>query len=141
MAESILNKIKVSKLEEIESPSGNVMHALKKNEKEFFSFGEAYFSKIEKNKIKGWKMHKKMKSNLIVPYGLVKFVFYDVKNSLYREEIVGINRYVRLFVPPKIWFAFQGLYKGESIILNISNILHDPKEEEKRDINNFNYDW
>ena len=38
---------------------------------------------------------------------------------------------MRLFVPPKIWFAFQGLYKGESIILNISNIQHDPKEEKK----------
>ena len=141
MRETILNKIKVSKLKKINSPNGSVMHALKKNDSDFSSFGEVYFSKIKKNKIKGWKMHNKMKSNLIVPFGEVRFVFFDLKNSLYREEIIGIKRYMRLFVPPKIWFAFQGLYKGESIVLNISNIQHDPKEEKKKNLSYFNYDW
>ena len=83
MRETILNKIKVSKLKKINSPNGSVMHALKKNDNDFSSFGEVYFSKIKKNKIKGWKMHNKMKSNLIVPFGEVRFVFFDLKCLLF----------------------------------------------------------
>ena len=36
-------------------------------------------------------------------------------------------------MPPKIWFGFKGIGKSESIILNITNIEHNPKEDRKKD--------
>ena len=40
-----------------------------------------YFSKIEYKAIKGWKQHKKMILNLIVPIEKVRFILYDDRKN------------------------------------------------------------
>ena len=59
-----------------------------------------------------------MTMNLIVPIGMVRFVFCDNENQKYREEYIGATNYSRLMVPPKIWFGFQGISDSDSLILN-----------------------
>ena len=44
-------------------------------------FGEIYFSTVNQNKIKAWKMHTKMKMNLIVPSGEIRFNFIDTNTK------------------------------------------------------------
>ena len=56
-------------------------HAIKKTDIGFLSFGEAYFSSVEYKLIKGWKKHKKMTLNFIVPIGKIKFVIHDSRTS------------------------------------------------------------
>ena len=136
-----LKKIKIKSLKIIKLSEGNIMHVIKNNKNKKFIFGEAYFSKIKFGKVKAWKFHKKMKLNLVVPCGKVKFVFYSKQNNTFREIIIGEKKYYRLTVPPKIWFGFKGMSKKESIILNIANILHDPKESLKCEKNLFSYTW
>ena len=94
---------------------GNVMHGMKKTDIGFKGFGEAYFSYIEKNKIKAWKKHLKMNLNLIVPFGTVMFVFMDESGS-FRKEIIGDKQTLRLSVPPGIWFGFKGIGSEVNII-------------------------
>ena len=127
----IVKKIKISKLNKIKTKNGNVMHALKKNEGSFLGFGEAYFSFVNYGKIKGWKKHKKMTCNLIVPLGSVKFVILDDKKKLKKKIVIGENNYCRLTIPNNHWFAFKGLSKNKNIILNISNIPHVKDEVEE----------
>lgn len=141
MGKKILNKIKVTPLKIIKLSAGNIMKALHKNELKNWSFGEAYFSKIKFGKIKAWKYHKKMMLNLVVPLGRVKFIFYYEKENKFKEIEVGEKKYLRLTVPPKIWFGFKGIGKPESIILNITNIKHDPKEILRRKKNEINFNW
>ena len=130
MGKNILDKIKIVPLKIIKVKSGNVMHILKKKELKNWNFAEAYFSKIKFNKVKAWKQHKKMTLNLSVPYGKVKFVFYSHEVNRFKVIEVGKKNYVRLTVPPKVWFGFKGISKGESIILNISNLVHiEPKNK------------
>ena len=81
-----------------------------------------------------------MQLNLIVPKGDVLFVFKDELGS-FREEIVGDLNKVRLTVPPGLWFGFKGINTKDSVILNISNIMHDDKELERKNINEIDYDW
>ena len=38
------------------------------------------------------------------------------------------NDYKRITIPKGIWFAFQGVSKNLNLLLNISNIVHDPNE-------------
>ena len=135
-----LNTIKITPLKKIESENGSVMHCMKYNESSFKGFGEAYFSLINFKSIKAWKMHKKMTLNVTIPYGLIKFVFFD-GNKTFREEIVGSTRYVRLTIPPLIWFGFCGLNEPESILLNIADITYDKNEIELKDISDINYNW
>ena len=136
-----LEKIKVTTLKRISVDGGDVLHALKYNEIDFNNFGEAYFSRIRYKAIKGWKKHNIMTMNLIVPIGNVNFVFYSEIDNEFRSEIIGEENYCRITIPPKIWFAFQGLNKKENLLLNISNILHDPNEVSRVNLNEFNYNW
>ena len=133
-------------LKEINVEGGNVLHALKKSDPGYDGFGEAYFSNIEFESIKAWKLHKKMTLNLVVPLGSVRFVIYDNrKNSSsfqkFDEIILSRISFYRLTIPPMLWVGFQGLDKNTSLILNIGNIEHDPKEVERKEILEFNYNW
>ena len=135
-----VNKVFVTSLKIIPLQGGNVMHGLKEIDDGYIKFGEAYFSYIKKNKVKAWKKHNLMQLNLIVPKGNVLFVFKDSLEN-FREEIIGQGNPVRLTVPPGLWFGFKGIDSKDSVILNISNIMHDDNEVERKEINEINYDW
>ena len=134
---SELDRIKFYKKSKIKVNGGDVYHVIKKSDHPDFSFGEAYFSFIDYEFIKGWKLHKKMISNLSVPVGKVKFVFVckDFKNL--KEIILGEEKYGTLYVPPNIWYSFKGLSKTSSIILNLSSIEHDKNEMKKINMEDF----
>ena len=117
------------------------MPILKKKESKRWNFEEAYFSKVKFDKVKAWKFHLKMTLNLVVPSGKVKFVFYSEKDKCFRVIVTGEKRYLRLTVPPKIWFGFKGLSKKENIILNLTNVEHNPREILRRDKNKIKFNW
>jgi len=136
-----LSKVIVSQLKRIEVNGGDVLHALKKTDVGFNSFGEAYFSIINYNQIKAWKRHNKMTMNIIVPIGNVKFVFYNESTKEFDVFEIGEKQYFRLTVPPGIWFGFMGLSRGNNLILNISDILHDSMEVEKAQLEYIKFKW
>ena len=132
-------KIKIKKLKKFKLEDGDVYHALKASESEYYGFKEAYFSTIKNNKIKAWKRHYKMTMNLIVPIGKVQFVFYDENKNLLKNLMIGEENYSRITVPPKIWFGFKGVSLNTSYILNISNEIHDPLEVERKPLTFLNF--
>lgn len=135
-----LKKIKVFKLQKFKNPKGNVLRGFRKNDKFLKNSAEIYFSWINKNAIKGWKLHKKMTMNLVVPVGKVKFVFYNGKN--FKTIVVGEKNYNRIFVPNNIFFAFQNLYKEKSLVVNNASIIHKKKDEIlKLSLDKIDYLW
>ena len=132
-------KIKIKKLKKFKLEDGDVYHALKASESEYYGFKEAYFSTIKNNKIKAWKRHYKMTMNLIVPIGKVQFIFYDENKNLLKNLIIGEENYSRITVPPMIWFGFKGVSLDTSYILNISNEIHDPLEVERKPLTFLNF--
>jgi len=82
-----------------------------------------------------------MSMNLVVPVGNVKFVFYDEINNNFNSHIIGEDNYQRLYVPPNIWFAFQGIEKANNLVANFSNIVHDEKEAINKTLDQFDYNW
>lgn len=144
MGDVTLDNIIITKLTEVEISGGNVLHAVKATDKGYVSFGEAYFSFIEAGSIKAWKRHRRMFMNLVVPVGMVRFVFHlESKHSTgdFRVLEIGRNNYVRITVPPGIWFGFQGLENSHNLVLNVSNILHDPNEVERKSIDEIKFEW
>ena len=137
-----LDDILVTPLKRIPTVGGDVMHGLKKSDNGFNGFGEVYFSWVERGAIKAWKCHQRMTMNLVVPKGEVSFVFHltNQKNS-FRTENIGEERYVRLTVPPGIWFGFIGRGSGQSLLMNLADMVHDPVEILRETTSKFIYNW
>jgi dTDP-4-dehydrorhamnose 3,5-epimerase len=137
----VIDEVKLTPLRIIPGDSGEVMHALKQHESSFHGFGEAYFSTVQKQAVKGWKKHKRMVLNLIVPSGAIRFVLYDDRSAsksfrTIQELILSKENYQRLTVPPGVWMAFQGLSDDVNMLLNIASIPHDPTEADNLPVQN-----
>lgn len=127
-------------LKQIYNLKGNIFHAMKNSDIGYLGFGEAYFSTIDQNKIKGWKKHTKMTLNLIVPIGEIEFIIYNEKNKDFFSVKLSKNNYQRLTVSPNLWMAFRGI--GEyNMLLNLASIEHDPNEAVNVDLDKIKYEW
>ena len=135
-----VNQILITPLKRIHVDGGDVLHGMKCSDPGYVDFGEVYFSTVQAGAVKAWKRHLRMTLNFVVPLGEVFFVFID-ENGEVREEVLGRNRYVRLTVPPCIWFGFKGLFLPDSVLMNVADIPHDTTEVERKTINEVNYNW
>ncbi|MEV9594158.1 dTDP-4-dehydrorhamnose 3,5-epimerase [Aliarcobacter butzleri] len=127
-------------LKQIYNPKGDIFHAMKKSDYGYDGFGEAYFSTINKNEIKGWKKHTKMTLNLIVTVGEIEFVVYDEKLKEFFITKLSHDNYQRLTVKAGFWVAFRGI-REYNMLLNLANIEHDPKEAINIDLSEIKYEW
>ncbi|HEY4156276.1 MAG TPA: dTDP-4-dehydrorhamnose 3,5-epimerase family protein [Puia sp.] len=137
----VIKEVVLTPLRIIPGDSGEVLHALKQNEISFQGFGEAYFSTVRKHAVKGWKKHRRMLLNLVVPSGVIRFVLYDDRPEsksfqTIQEVVLSKENYQRLTVPPGVWMAFQGMSDELNILLNIASIPHDPAEADSLPLRN-----
>ena len=142
-----INGVKITPLSIIDTKGGDVLHAMKRSSQGYTGFGEAYFSTIEPKAIKGWKRHKQMVLNLVVPVGAVRFILFDdreIQDKINQFQDLTLSRadgYARLTIPPMIWVGFQGLGRQTSLVLNIANIEHLPEEVERKDLAEIKFNW
>jgi len=130
----------------IDTKGGDVLHAMKASDVGFSGYGESYFSTVEPGAIKGWKLHREMVLNLVVPVGSVRFVVFDnregsITANQFSEIVLSRENYGRLTISPKLWVGFQGVDVQDSLILNIANIPHNPDEMERRMLKEIDYNW
>jgi dTDP-4-dehydrorhamnose 3,5-epimerase len=132
-----------------ENEKGKLLHVLRCDSSFFEKFGEAYMSVTYPGVIKGWKYHKTLRQNFVVPAGTVKFVFYDDRiDSLTKGNIVeietGESNYFLLKIPAQLWYSFKTISQTSSIILNCATEPHDPTESINLELsmaNNIPYHW
>ena len=135
-----MDGIILTPLKQIHHPKGDVYHAMKKSDIGFDGFGEAYFSTINKDDIKGWKKHTLMTLNLIVPLGEIEFVIYDENKQEFFSVKLSQTNYQRLTVKPNLWVAFRGCSE-HNMLLNLASIEHDSNESANIILKEINYAW
>ena len=135
-----MDGVNLTPLKQIYNPKGDVFHAMKKSDIDFNGFGEAYFSTINKDVIKGWKKHTQMTLNLVVPLGEIEFVVYDKNLNEFFSVKLSQNNYQRLTVKAGLWLAFKGCNE-HNMLLNIASIEHNPSEAFNVDLNQIEYKW
>ena len=128
-----IDGVQLSALKRIALPAGDVLHGLRASEPSFGGFGEAYFTTVLQGQVKGWKRHRRMLSNLVVPVGAVRVQLLDDREDSpsrgrWLDVTLGESNYQRLTLPPGLWFAFAGAGPGLNLMLNIASIEHDPGE-------------
>jgi len=144
----MIEGIIIKKLNIIPDERGNIMHMLKASDAEFEQFGEIYFSTVYPGIIKGWHLHEKMILNYAVVAGMVKLVLYDERRGSntfgeIQEIFMGVDNYILVKIPPKIWNGFKGIGITPAILANCSSIPHDPEEIIRKDpfTKDIPYDW
>ncbi len=134
MYKSKIKGVKIVKLDEIFDSKGSVLHMIKSSSPEFQKFGECYISEVNYNSIKGWKLHSKQTQNISVPSGKIKMVLYDSRrDSSTFKELIELNLgrpdyYLRITIPPGVIYGFKCITRQNALLVNCTDIEHDPKE-------------
>jgi len=141
-----ISGVALTPLSIMDTEGGDVLHAMKSSDPGYSGFGEAYFSTVDPGAVKGWKRHREMTLNLVVPVGIVRFVIFDDRaesstKGKFGEVTLSRNNYGRLTVPPMLWMGFQGVDEHPSLLLNIASIPHDPDELERMELSAIDYQW
>ena len=121
-------------------PGGDLFHGMKKSDAQFRDFGEVYFSKINSNSVKAWKLQKRNTMNLFVPVGEVGFVFWKPDEG-FRIERIGEHDYASLYVEPGIWYGFKGISRQTSLIVNLTDEEHVESEVLRKTHDEIEFDW
>ena len=127
-------------LKQIHHSKGDIYHAMKKTDSGYDGFGEAYFSTVNKDDVKGWKKHTKMTLNLVVPVGAIEFVIYNEDSKYFFSVALSQENYQRLTVKPGLWMSFRGL-NDNNMLLNLASIEHDPSETIVKPLDEIFYEW
>ena len=144
----MIDGVEVIPLNRIPDDRGQILHIFKSTEQQFTQFGEVYCSTVFPGIVKGWHLHKKMTLNYVVIRGMIRFVLYDERegspsNGEQQEIYMGDSNYVRVTVPPMIWNGFMGIGLTEALVINFTDIPHDPEEILRLDPqnNHIRYNW
>ena len=132
----MINGVIITKLNLIADERGSVLHMLRSDAVEFGGFGECYFSEVLPGAIKAWKRHRVQTQNLAVPVGRIRLVIYDDRVSSHSRgnlQVLELGRpeaYLRLKVPPGLWYGFACIGKTPALLANCADLPHDPEESE-----------
>lgn len=136
-----LDGVVIHPLKMLEDERGAILHMLRADSPLASRWGEVYFSEVKPGVVKAWKCHARMTQRLAVPIGRVKFVLYDDRRdsrTMGRINVWVLGRpleYRLLIIPPSIWYGFQGVDSGPSLIANCPDLPHDPAEMERANWN------
>lgn len=145
--ETNIEGVWLTPLKQIKTDKGAIFHAMKNIDETFHGFGEAYFSFVNHNDIKAWKIHTEMFLNLVVPIGSVRFVLKDERigsstfGETYETVLNSENNYCRLTISPQITFGFQGVGTDVNLVLNMASIVHRPEEVINKELSSIKYNW
>ena len=121
----------------IPSGQGEVRHVLKNTDPEFsldaLPFGEAYISILFPDLRKDWKLHTGSVSRLAVLVGTIEFVMHDMREASptfgqFQRVTVGDQQYGLLVIPAGVAATWRNVSEGNTMILNIATMPHDPNE-------------
>lgn len=132
----MIKKVFIKKLAKFENKKGDVLICYKeKIYDKKIQIKEIYFTKIKYKKVKGWIKHSKLSCNFTVPVGKVRFIFMDKNHSIKKKIIIGEKNYKKIYVPKNTWFAFEGLSKKTSLVVNYLDQINDNSDILKKDFN------
>ncbi|HHT9112428.1 MAG TPA: dTDP-4-dehydrorhamnose 3,5-epimerase family protein [Candidatus Wunengus sp. YC65] len=145
----MIDGVTLTELRQISDERGAVLHMLRSNAPEFTRFGECYFSEVRAGAVKAWKRHRVQTQNLAVPIGRIRIVIYDDRDGSVTHgqvQVLELGRpdaYLRLRIPPGLWYGFANLSGTPSLLANCADLPHDTTESDIRPINDpdIPYNW
>lgn len=146
---SRIDGVVISELRQIIDLRGSVLHMFRCDAPTFTRFGECYFSEVFPGVVKAWKRHRIQTQNVAVPVGRARLVIYDdrqTSESRGQLEVFELGRpdaYIRVQIPPLVWYGFACTSKTPALIANCVDVPHNPDESEHLCVDHpkIPYDW
>jgi dTDP-4-dehydrorhamnose 3,5-epimerase len=138
MDKPLIEGVTFTELRQIVDERGAVLHMLRSDLADFDRFGECYFSEVLPGAVKAWKRHTRQTQNLAVPVGRIRMAIYDVRDaspSFGKLQVIELGRpdaYIRLRIPPGLWYGFSCISSMPALLANCADFPHDPGESEVR---------
>jgi dTDP-4-dehydrorhamnose 3,5-epimerase len=138
--DGLIEGVTLTELRQISDERGTVLHMLRSDAAEFTRFGECYFSEVFPGATKAWKRHRAQTQNLAVPWGRIRVVIYDERegsSTQGRLQVLELGRpdaYLRLRIPPGLWYGFSCISATPALLANCADLPHDTKESDTRPI-------
>jgi dTDP-4-dehydrorhamnose 3,5-epimerase len=135
-----IHDVLITELREIRDSRGSVLHMMQTGAAGFIGFGECYFSEVMPGAVKAWKRHRLQTQNLAVPIGQLRLVIYDdreespTRNSLQVLKIGRPDAYLRVTIPPGLWYGFAAIGRTRALLVNCADQPHDPSESDSRSV-------
>ena len=132
----MIDGVLINPLKQFRDERGSILHMLRCDAPEFVSFGECYFSEVLPGAIKAWKRHSAQTQNLAVPVGRIRLVIYDDRKSSPTQgnlQVLELGRpdaYLRLRIPPDLWYGFACISSTPALLVNCADLPHDPADSE-----------
>jgi dTDP-4-dehydrorhamnose 3,5-epimerase len=132
----LIEGVSLTELRQITDARGAVLHMLRSDAPEFSQFGECYFSEILPGAVKAWKRHRAQTQNLAVPVGRILMVIYDdrawaaTRGQLQVLQLGRPDAYIRLCVPPGVWYGFRCMGGTPALLANCADMPHDPSDSD-----------
>ena len=144
-----IDGITITELRQISDERGSVLHMLRCDVPEFKGFGEVYFSEVLPGNIKAWKRHSVQTQNFAVPVGRIRLVIFDdreksaTKGKLQILELGRPDAYLRVLIPPGLWYGFACISAMPALVANCADFPHAPDESETCSVNDpfIPYTW
>lgn len=136
--DSLIEGVTLRELRQIGDDRGAVLHMMRSDAPEFTRFGECYFSEVLPGAVKAWKRHRAQTQNLAVPVGRIRMVIYDeregsaTRGQLQVLELGRPDAYLRLRIPPGVWYGFTCVSPTPALLANCTDLPHNPEEPELR---------
>lgn len=125
-------KPQVIELDFVQAEGGGVLKVINRNSDHFYGFGELYLSRIDYGVFRGWKMHTRLESFLVVVEGEVSFHFVIEAGDCSTISVQrSVSSRVGLRIPAGVTFGFMAKSVDGATIANLAQLEHDPLESER----------
>ena len=131
----------------INDERGFVAHILKNTDPSYFTLtggiAEVYASLCYPGQMKGWHYHHRMNMVYTCVQGIAQVVVADpsLDEMRYRTHFIGEGVDACISIPAQTWNAFRAVGNTPCLIINCTDMVHDPEEiMRKRDIE-MDYKW
>lgn len=136
--EASIQGVTITALGQVADERGAVLHMLRADSPGFTRFGECYFSEVKPGIVKAWKRHRVQSQALAVPIGRIRLAIFDdrtgsaTRGHLQVLELGRPDAYVRVQIPPDLWYGFACIGTIPALVANCADLPHQPGEGETR---------
>lgn len=129
---------------------GHLMEVLRRDDKIFKKFGQAYITTALPGVTKAWHYHKLQDDHFCCVFGKMRLAIYDSrKNSKTFGEIneweLSLENPKLIKIPKLLYHGFKCISKEEAIVINVPTVPYNYKKPDEYRLDAFDnkipYDW